>query len=76
MAKNEIIISFDQEYTHRNPIPNKYRHVIDTGFDMLECPECEGRIQYNPFSWAVGDKGFAFCPYCGADLRRDKDGNA
>lgn len=59
----------EKPYSLRNPFPNNYKHVIDNGTEMLECPECECRIQANFFSYAVGDYGYKFCPYCGVDLR-------
>lgn len=58
------------EYELRNPYPNNYKHCIDNGHSMLECPECESRIISALFSHAVGDYGYRFCPYCGADLRK------
>ena len=56
---------------YRDPIPNKYIQAIDNGCKMLECPECKCRIQYNAFTYAVGTQGFSFCPYCGADVRKE-----
>lgn len=53
--------------------PNKYVSRIDTECIMLECPECKSRIIANAFSYAVGSKGYSFCPYCGADMRKEPD---
>ena len=39
---------------------------VDTGTDMLKCPDCGGRMTKVPFLQAVGTKGTSFCPYCGA----------
>ena len=60
----------NREYELREPYPNKYKHVVDNGFDMLECPECKCRIQSAQFSYAVGNLGYRFCPYCGTDVRK------
>lgn len=59
----------NKEYELRNPIPNRYRTYIDNGHKMLECPKCECRITASFFSYAVGNNGYGFCPYCGEDLR-------
>lgn len=55
---------------YHNPIENKYKKTVDCGAEMLECPQCAGRITLNAFTYAVGDLGYAFCPYCGADMRK------
>lgn len=60
-----------EPYLYREPIPNKYINAVDNGSKMLECPECGCRIQYNAFTYAVGTQGFSFCPYCGADVRKE-----
>lgn len=60
-------------YAYREPPPNKYIKAIDNGDTMLECPECKCRIQYNAFTYAVGTRGFSFCPYCGTDVRKEDD---
>lgn len=62
-------------YSLRKPVPNKYIEAIDNGTRMLECPKCKGRIQFNPFTYAVGNLGFQFCPYCGENVREVSDGN-
>lgn len=62
-------LSGEEEYELRNPIPNRYRTCFDTDYKMLECPKCECRITASFFSYAVGDNGYGFCPYCGEDLR-------
>lgn len=51
------------------PIPNHYKKVIDCGAHLLECPSCKSRIVLNAFTYAVGCLGYAFCPYCGFDVR-------
>ena len=56
---------------YREPPANKYNTTVDNGSTMLECPECKCRIQYNAFTYAVGTQGFSFCPYCGADMRKE-----
>ena len=56
--------------SYSEPEPNKYISRIDTECIMLECPECKSRIIATAFSYAVGTKGYSFCPYCGADLRK------
>ena len=53
-----------------DPIPNYYIMRIDTECILLECPHCKGRIISTAFSYAVGNQGYAFCPYCGEDLRK------
>ena len=65
----------DKIYPYRKPYPNKYVHCIDNGTSMLECPKCLCRIQEVPFSYAVGNHGYKFCPYCGADLRAEEQMN-
>lgn len=62
----------DEAYSLREPIKNRYRHRKDNDCEMLECPECECRILANDFSCAVGNRGYSFCPYCGADLREER----
>ena len=57
------------ECLYREPIKNKYIIAIDNGCKMLRCPKCECQITANPFSYAVGSKGYSFCPYCGEDVR-------
>lgn len=41
----------------------------DCGAHLLECPSCKSRIVLNAFTYAVGCLGYAFCPYCGFDVR-------
>ena len=55
---------------YRKPIPNNWIHRIDCGTDMMECPKCSCRIIGKWFSYAVGDRGYGFCPYCGEDVRK------
>lgn len=55
---------------YHEPMENNYIKAIDNGAQMLECPKCKGRIVANPFTYAVGTAGYAFCPYCGHDLRK------
>ena len=59
---------FCKEYDNE-PVPNKYIKAIDTATKMLRCPSCRCQIQAYPFSYAVGTRGYSFCPYCGEDLR-------
>ncbi|MBQ1457662.1 MAG: hypothetical protein IIZ20_04095 [Butyrivibrio sp.] len=56
---------------YREPEPNRYISRIDTECIMLECPECKSRIIATAFSFAVGTKGYSFCPYCGKDMRKE-----
>lgn len=56
---------------YREPPASKYNTTVDNGSTMLECPECGCRIQYNAFTYAVGSRGFSFCPYCGVDVRKE-----
>lgn len=63
----------DKEYEDREPYPNRYRITEDNGCKMLECPKCKCRIQAAPFSYAVGNYGYKFCPYCGEDMRKEAD---
>ena len=62
---------YDEPYPYRYPIKNKWIHEIDTGNEMLKCPECECRVSANAYSYAVGRLGYSFCPYCGTDLREE-----
>ena len=57
-------------YSYREPVPNIYISTVDVGAPMLECPGCKARIQANAFSYAVGNMGYQFCPYCGKDVRK------
>ena len=61
----------DTEYEYREPYPNRYRITEDCGTKMLECPKCKCRIQAVNFSYAVGNYGYKFCPYCGEDVRKE-----
>lgn len=56
--------------SYSEPEPNRYISRIDTECIMLECPECKSRMIATAFSFAVGTKGYSFCPYCGADMRK------
>ena len=51
------------------PIKNIYKKVVDNGATLFECPSCKCRIVVNAFNYAVGCLGYAFCPYCGFDVR-------
>ena len=62
----------DKEYQYRTPIPNIYKKKIDTGTKMLVCPDCGCGIHAEQFSYAVGNLGYSFCPYCGKDVRKEK----
>lgn len=57
-------------YLYREPIPNIYTKTVDVDAPVMECPGCKGRILSNAFSYAVGNLGYAFCPYCGKDVRK------
>lgn len=57
-------------YPYQKPIPNKWIKRIDEDNDMLECPKCGCRVGAKAYSYAVGNNGYSFCPYCGADLRK------
>ena len=72
--QDEKLEEFRDIYEYRNPIPNNWIHRVDTGIGMLECPKCECRANEAMFSYAVGNRGYSFCPYCGEDLRK-KEGN-
>ena len=63
----------DEPYTYRQPVKNKWLKRIDNDCQMLECPKCECRVLATDYSFAVGNKGYSFCPYCGADLREETD---
>ena len=60
---------FRKECEYSETFPNKYINAIDNGEKMLRCPFCKCQIIANPFSYAVGSRGYSFCPYCGEDLR-------
>ena len=62
---------FRKECDYREPVPNKYISAIDNGNKMLRCPSCKCQISVNPFSYAVGSRGYSFCPYCGQDVRKE-----
>ena len=51
----------------------KWKKTVDNGTPMLECSACGCRVKRESFMDAVGEKGFNFCPYCGADLREGED---
>ena len=63
---------WDKPYEGRQPVPNRYIVTWDTGQKMLECPECENRIQAYPFTYAVGNLGYRFCPYCGENVQKQE----
>ena len=50
-----------------------WKKTVDNGTPMLECSACGCRVKRESFMDAVGEKGFSFCPYCGADLRERED---
>lgn len=58
---------------YHEPMKNNYKKAINNGSQMLECPKCFSRINANAFTYAVGNAGYAFCPYCGADLRGEEE---
>ena len=41
------------------------------GTQLLRCPDCGNVARWPSFGIAVGADGIRFCPFCGADLRRD-----
>lgn len=47
----------------------KWKEEIDTGERMLACSACGGRVFLETYETAVGEHGYRFCPYCGADMR-------
>ena len=57
------------------PIKNIYKKVVDNGSTLFECPSCKCRIVVNAFNYAVGCLGYAFCPYCGFDVREKEEKN-
>lgn len=61
----------NQYNRYSEPELNKYISRIDNECIMLECPECKSRIISTAFSFAVGTKGYSFCPYCGSDMRNE-----
>jgi hypothetical protein len=61
---------FNKECAYREEPPHRYVNVIDNACKMLRCPECKCQIQAYPFSYAVGTRGYSFCPYCGKDMRK------
>lgn len=56
--------------SNRHPIPNKWIR-IGSGQFMI-CPKCCAGVFVEPYTKAVGDNGFRYCPYCGEDLSDDK----
>lgn len=61
---------FSKEYVDYEKPLHRYVNAIDNGCKMLRCPECKCQIQAYPFSYAVGTRGYSFCPYCGKDVRK------
>lgn len=51
----------------------RWKITIDNGFKMYTCPECECRMTKNHYDFAVGLKGFNYCPYCGSDMRKEEE---
>lgn len=47
----------------------RWQITIDNGLQMYTCPECECRMIKVNYDYAVGTKGYNYCPYCGADMR-------
>ncbi len=45
----------------------------DTHTKMLACSACGGRVIYSAYTSAVGMRGYAYCPYCGARME-ESDG--
>ena len=66
------VILHDEPYPYRQPVKNKWLKRIDI-VPVLECPECECRVLATDYSYAVGNRGYSFCPYCGADLREERE---
>ena len=61
---------FNKECAYREEPLHRYVNAIDNGCKMLRCPECKCQIQAYPFSYAVGTRGYSFCPYCGKEMRK------
>ncbi len=51
----------------------KWHQSYDSGSRMYECSACGGRMIADPYDLAVGEKGYGFCPYCGADMIGEHD---
>ncbi len=49
----------------------KWIEAIDTGTEMLECSVCECRVKKKSYAESVGTDGYNYCPYCGADMRKE-----
>ena len=45
-----------------------WKTEYDTHTKMLACSACGGRVIYSAYTSAVGTKGYAYCPYCGARM--------
>ena len=39
---------------------------VDTGVQMLKCPDCGCRMFMERYLSAIGTEGTSYCPYCGA----------
>ena len=51
-----------------------WKNEIDTGAEMMACSVCGARVVKLPYISAVGRKGYAYCPYCGAKMEGEKNG--
>lgn len=49
----------------------KWETEYDTHTKMLACSACGGRVIYSAYTSAVGTKGYAYCPYCGARMEEE-----
>ena len=47
----------------------------DLGVEFLACTSCKCRVFKDHYGHAVGNWGYNYCPYCGADMRGEQDDN-
>ena len=64
------IIGVIDEQPTIEPKKGKWKEEIDTGERMLACSACGGRVFLETYETAVGEHGYRFCPYCGAQMER------
>lgn len=63
------------KYLHQPPSAERHgrwKNEIDTGTEMMACSVCGARVVKQPYISAVGSKGYAYCPYCGARMDLDE----
>lgn len=46
----------------------KWRNQKEDGTPMMRCSACGGGVFKMPYTYAVWQDGFRFCPYCGAQM--------